>query len=46
MHNCEGSKAISEIALVELFSGTDYVESQQPTKLHKIVLKLISTDIE
>ena len=32
--------------MVELFSNTDYIESQQFTKLHKIVLKLISTDIE
>ena len=32
--------------MVELFSSTDYIESQQFTKLHKIVLKLISIDIE
>ena len=38
--------ATSEKALVELFSETDYLESQQFTKLHKIVLKLIPTDLE
>ena len=37
---------ISEKALVELFSETDYLESQHFTKLHKIVLKLIPTELE
>ena len=38
--------ATSEKALVELFSEMDYLESQQFTKLHKIVLKLVPTDLE
>ena len=37
---------MSEKALVELFPSTDHLESQQFTKIHKIVLKLIPTKLE